>query len=231
VTRASKLARIARHPQLWPALRAGVAASLEHERVPLATPGTVLDVGASVGQFALLARLRWPSARIVSFEPLPAARERYGGVLDGTDLRPFAVGARPGKATLHVAAADDSSSLLPIGQRQLQAFPGTEEVERMEVAVVSIDDEVSDELPKPWLLKIDVQGSELEVLRGATRSLASGVGEVYVECSFAELYEGQSLADEVVAFLLDHGLRLAGAFNVTYHDGEAIQADLLFRLR
>jgi FkbM family methyltransferase len=208
-----------------------VAASLEHKRVPLSTPGTVLDVGASVGQFALLARLRWPSARIVSFEPLPAARARYSGVLDGTDLRPFAVGARPGKATLHVAAADDSSSLLPIGRSQLQAFPGTREVETMEVDVVTIDDEVGDELPRPWLLKIDVQGYELEVLRGATKSLASGVGEVYVECSFAELYEGQPLADEVVAFLLDHGRRLAGVFNVVYLEGEAIQADLLFRPR
>jgi hypothetical protein len=52
---------------------------------------------------------------------------------------------------------------------------------------------------------------------------------VYVESSFVELYVGQPLADEVIAFLLPHGLRLAGIFNIARSGGEVIQADLLFR--
>lgn len=227
-TRVNKLARIARKPTLWPALRGGVAASMEHEMVPISPPGTVIDVGASVGQFALLAKTRWPAAKIVSFEPLPRARKRYTSVLDNADLQPYAVGATAGTAALNVSAADDSSSLLPIGRRQTTVFPGTERAGTLDVEVVTLDDVVDQSWPSPWLLKIDIQGLELEALRGAEHTLEH-VAEVYVECSFVELYDGQALADEVVAFLLSRGLRLAGVFNVARRDGEAIQADFLFR--
>lgn len=229
-TRARKLASIAWTPALWPALRRGVAASIEHLRVPISPPGTVIDVGASVGQFALLARTRWPRARIVSFEPLPGARARYLSVVSDADLRPYALGAAAGTATLNISAQEDSSSLLPIGPRQIAAFPGTEQAGTLEVQVVTLDAVADAAWPTPWLLKIDVQGYELEVLRGGAKMLPQ-VDEVYVECSFAELYDHQSLADEVIAFLLGHGLRLAGAFNIARRDGEVIQADLLFRRR
>ena len=108
-------------------LRLGVAASVEHSRVPFASGiRSVLDVGASRGQFALFALERFPGARIVCFEPLPEARERLlrvGG--NRTEVHVVALGARPGSARLQVSAADDSSSLLPIGRRQVAEFPGT----------------------------------------------------------------------------------------------------------
>lgn len=226
--RAVKLGRIARDPRLWPALRRGVAASVEHARVPFTAPATVLDVGASSGQFAVFAAARWPRARIVSFEPIPAAQARYAAAMRGRAvLHPVAVGAAPGRATLHVAAADDSSSLLPITERQIASYPGTQEQHTLEVDVVTLDDHLDRDLPAPWLLKIDVQGFELEVLRGATATLER-VGQIYVECSFVELYGAQALADEVIAFLFERGFRLAGVHNVDYHGGHAVQADLLF---
>jgi hypothetical protein len=98
----------------------------------------------------------------------------------------------------------------------------------VDVEVRALDDVADPAWPSPWLLKIDVQGFELEVLRGGVATLPR-VAEVYVECSFFELYEGQALADEVIAFLLASGLRLAGVFNLVRHRNEAIQADLLFR--
>ena len=46
---------------------------------------------------------------------------------------------------------------------------------------------------------------------------------------FIELYEGQALADEVIAWLRERGLRLVGVYNMACdHDGRAIQADFLF---
>jgi hypothetical protein len=54
------------------------------------------------------------------------------------------------------------------------------------------------------LLKIDVQGSELQVLQGRRPALDL-IDEVYCECSFVELYEGQALADEVICHLRDRG--------------------------
>lgn len=229
VTRMIKLARIAPKPALRRALRQGVAASMEHSDVPFRSDtASVIDVGASHGQFSLFAAERFPKARILAYEPLPLAHADFRAVC-GTlaELRGHAVGATSGTATLQVSGSDDSSSLLPIGQRQMREFPGTGAVDETATTVVALDDDLP-ELSAPILLKIDVQGFELEVLRGAERTLRL-VDEVYVECSFVELYEGQALADEVVAFLLERGLRLAGVFHTLYRNSEAIQADMLFR--
>lgn len=228
--RASKAFALARTPSHWPAVRAGVVPTVEHERAPLGGPyATVLDVGASRGQFALHARHRYPDARIVCFEPLPASQETLRRVLgDRVELRPVAVGAEAGTASMHVSAADDSSSLLPIGERQLAEFPGTQEARQLDVPVVTLDDVIDEGLAGPVLLKIDVQGLELDVLRGAGDALAA-VDTIFVECSFVELYEGQALADEVIAFLFSHGFRLAGVHGLaTGQGGQTLQADLLF---
>ena len=81
------------------------------------------------------------------------------------------------------------------------------------------------------LLKIDVQGFEMEVLKGCN-SMLDYFSWVYVECSFIELYEGQALANEVIDYLHTHGFKLAGIYNMSYdRSGIAIQADFLFNLR
>ncbi|MGX6446633.1 FkbM family methyltransferase [Patulibacter sp. S7RM1-6] len=230
--RAAKALTLARRPSHWRAVRAGVVPTVEHERVPLGGPyGTVLDVGASRGQFALHARRRFPGARVVCFEPLPSSQDTLRAVLgDRVELRPVAVGAATGTATMHVSAADDSSSLLPIGRRQRAEFPGTHEERRIDVPVVTLSSVLAEGLQGPVLLKIDVQGLELDVLRGAGEALSTAVDAIFVECSFVELYDGQALADEVVAHLLERGFRLVGVHGVaTAHDGQALQADFLFR--
>jgi len=229
--RALKLSRLARTPALWPAVRSGVIPSVEHADVPFsATYGTVLDVGASRGQFALFAADRFPAAKLICFEPLPGPRSRLTQLLNGrAEIRPTAVGAAPGTAELHVSASDDSSSLLPIGERQVAEFPGTQETGTISVDVVCLADVVDQSLPGPRLLKIDVQGLELDVLRGLGEQITL-IDDVFVECSFTELYEGQALADEVISFLLEHGLRLLGVNGaMRAADGSLLQADLFFR--
>ncbi len=191
---------------------------------------TVIDVGASHGQFALFAATRFPSARLVSFEPLPEPREDIRRVLgDRVEIRPYAVGSSPGTVTMNLSRSDDSSSVLTIGDEQSQIFPGTEAVGTLDVEITTLDEAFQEPLERPCLLKIDVQGLELEVLRGATRVLAE-VDEALIECSFIELYGDQAMADEVIAHALEAGLRLVGVHGlIRTTDGRAIQADLHFR--
>jgi FkbM family methyltransferase len=234
VARAAKLARLLVHADYRRALADGVAAAVEHERLDLPEDvATVLDVGANRGQFALVAARRWPQARIVCFEPLPAARRRLGAVaarLPRATVRDVALAESGGEVEMHLARADDSSSLLPISARQSQLFPGTDEVGLLRVRAARLDTEVGpDDLVGPVLLKIDVQGGELGVLRGAVGVLGV-VDVVLVECSFVELYAGQPLAHEIVAFLAEHGLVLAGAgMPTTDGRGRVVQQDLVFR--
>jgi len=232
--RLRKLVSVSRSGRwLW-ALRLGVVAGVEHQLV-LRTLGdirTVLDVGANRGQFALAARRCFPDARIVSFEPLPGPAGIFGRVFSrdpGVILHRAAIGPEADETVIHVSARDDSSSLLPITAVQDRLFPGTGEVGTQTVRVGRLGDFVTgDDIVPPALLKLDVQGFELEALKGC-EELLHRFGWVYAECSFVELYEGQALADEVIAWLREHGFLLGGVYHMAYDaQGKAIQADFLF---
>ena len=215
------------------ALCHGVAPSLEHLRVlSLLRPSSVIDIGANRGQFALAVRHVLPQAAIDSFEPLPEPAAVFRRVFAGdtrVTLHACAIGERAGTTSMHVSARDDSSSLLPIGREQTRIFPGTQEAGRAAIEVRRLDDVLAPEpIAAPALLKLDVQGYELHALRGC-ETLLDAFAWVYCECSFVALYEGQALADEVIAWLRERGLRLLGVYNMAHdHDGRAVQADFLF---
>jgi len=214
-------------------LRYRVAAGVEHSGVLSGLDcRTVVDIGANRGQFALVARRRLPQARILSFEPLPAASAKFRAVFAGDDrvtLHEVAIGPAPGNATIHISRRDDSSSLLPITATQVALFPGTAEVATTIVRVAPLREFISAaKIEAPALLKVDVQGYELQALRGC-EDLLNRFAYVYAECSFMELYAGQALADEVIAWLRERGFKLRGVHNMDYDPGgRAIQADFLF---
>jgi FkbM family methyltransferase len=234
-TKLRKLAAILVVPAWREALRRHrVAAGVEHARVlrNLGPLRTVVDIGANRGQFALAVRHVFPQARIVSFEPLagPAALWRAVFAGDGqAELVEAAVGPESGTAQIHLSARDDSSSLLPITARQNALFPGTAEAGTATIHVVRLADALpAAHIETPALLKLDVQGFELQALAGCEAAL-DHFDWVYVECSFMELYAGQSFAGDVIAWLRERGLRLAGVYNMAYDgDGRAVQADFLF---
>jgi FkbM family methyltransferase len=215
------------------AMRTRVAAAVEHRDVPFGNEfATVIDVGAHHGQFALLSRELFPQAEIFCVEPLPEAVERLEvtvGADPATTILPVAAAASQGTRRLHVSRKTDSSSLLPILKSYRTAFPGTEEAATVDIETTTLDSILPGEIRRPALLKVDVQGGELEVLLGAEALLAK-IDAAYVECSFVEFYRGQALADEVIAALLDRGMRLVGVFSVVRdRRGSCLQADLLFR--
>ena len=228
-----KLLRLVPRRHYRDALRLGVAAAVEHRHVAFERePRTVLDVGANRGQFALVALDRVPGAAVHCFEPVPAALATLHRVVDrrpGVRVHPVALGRAAGEAELHVSASDDSSSLLVVGSRMQRAYPQTRTVSRVAVAVARLDELFAPaELARPVLLKIDVQGAEADVLEGAA-ALLPHIDDILVECSFVELYDGQPLADDLVARLLGHGYRLRGVSSLLTDDaGACLQADLMF---
>ena len=233
MTRVQKLLALIRQPQYRRALRHGVAASVEHDQTMLSHDyRTILDVGANRGQFALVAARRFPDAALFCFEPLEQARaalRRALGAHANLRIIEVAAAAIAGESVFHVTRADDSSSLLPSTSLQVETFPGTQVVEEMVVATDRLDAVIATrDLVSPVLMKIDVQGTELEVLQGAS-GLLERVDTILVECSFVELYAGQSLAHDVITHVFGWGFRLASVVAPTTDGaGRVLQADLVF---
>ena len=233
--RLRKLAALAADPFFLRAFLAGrVAPAIEHRSVLEKLPfDFVVDVGANRGQFSLLCRRLNPLAGMVAFEPLAEPARVYRTVFADdarTRLNHCAPGPQRGVVAMHVSGADDASSLLAMSQLQIDNYPGTGAVAREMVKVGPLTDFVSPaEMGARNLLKLDVQGFELEVLKSA-ETLLPAFSWIYAECSHAPLYEGQALADEVITYLKGRGFRLVGQFNPSYArtDGSLLQADLLF---
>jgi FkbM family methyltransferase len=181
----------------------------------------------------LAARRFHPEAQIISFEPLTAAAEKFAAVFAGdsrTSIVTAALGPTPGEAVIHVSGFDHSSSLLPITTTQETLFPGTAEVGTDTVQVCRLAEHVS-AIESPALLKVDVQGFELQALAGC-EDLLDQFDLIYVEASFIELYAGQAFADDIIAWLHARAFTLRGVYDVALDDeGGAVQADFLFDRR
>lgn len=194
-------------------------------------PSVVIDIGANRGQFALDVMSACPNASVICFEPLPSEADVLVanlGSLSNLHVVRSAVSDTSGSTMIHVSAAADSSSLHRPTDLQATTFPGTQEIGQLEVPMIALDDvEWPTEVGDTTLLKIDVQGHELAVLRGAKR-LLDRIRWVYVEVSLQELYEGQALAGEVFQQLHTAGYRLIDLSDPVRRRGRAIQVDAWF---
>jgi FkbM family methyltransferase len=231
-----KLSQIIPDPFLFSSLLKGAAAGMEHKSVLQNLKcDYVVDVGANRGQFALIARKMFPKAKIHSFEPLEEPAQIFKKVLgndSGVTLHPYAIGREKMTTVIHVTRNDDSSSILSITQTQSSMFPGATEMETRQVTVLPLSQVLDAEsIPPAALLKIDVQGFELEVLKGCSDILGK-FSHLYIECSFVELYKDQALAHQIISWLEQRGFILSGIHNLYYEkNGSAIQGDFLFTRR
>lgn len=212
---------IAHEPRNFPHLRR--AELLSNERVDV-----VLDVGASDGEWARGIRSLGFRGRIISFEPLedPPARDR------DWDWHRIALGDESRTAFFRVTANRQSSSLLPMAETHLRHAPESAEVGQIEVEVARLDELGLVPRDCRAYLKLDVQGAELAVLRGAQDSLEF-VRVVEAELSAVELYRGQALVEEVIAFLRSAGFDPIGV-ETSFRDrlsGDLLQANGFFRRR
>src|SRR5581483_1279373 len=158
----------------------------------------VLDVGANEGQSATQFFELFPSARIYSFEPSSGAFQTLAGVArQNTRLTAVnkALGEHPGTLVLHENKMHQTNSFLPAASRSKEYF-NTDVLaceKKTEVEVTTLDTFCSKEsIEHIDLLKVDVQGFELNVLKGARTMLAgTKIGCIVLEVSFVPLYENQ----------------------------------------
>jgi FkbM family methyltransferase len=196
------------------------------------TPATVVDVGANVGQFSRASLGRWPASRIIAFEPLPSAavplRRMLMAMGDRHAVHQVALGSSEGESVFHRHHYSLSSSVLPVAEPSRHRYSWADEAESIKVPMARLDDELVDvALDRPVLVKIDVQGFEMEVLNGAEGVLQEADCLV-VEHAFDEFYEGQSRAAEVMKHLIRTGWGFNRVVDVRRERGVIVEADFVY---
>jgi FkbM family methyltransferase len=194
----------------------------------------VLDVGANDGVYAADLRRHGFKGKIWSYEPMHEAFAKLDKAAAADQLWKAihcGCGARTGTAQINIAGNSYSSSLLPMLGLLRANAPETEYVSEESVSICTLDESVIPHL-KPddrlWL-KIDTQGYEGEVLKGAER-LMPRVEALECELSLAPLYEGQLLIDEMLRMIYRMGFRMVGVSPVFLEPatGYALQIDGTF---
>lgn len=168
----------------------------------------IVDVGANPvdGHPPYRTMLELGLCTVVGFEPLvealTALNNRKG---PNETYLPYIIGDG-GEHTLHLTRRQGLVSLLKPNTNHLRAFESLSEWGHLEgtmpTTTVRLDDLA--DVPVVDLLKLDIQGAELSVLKNATRQLANAVA-VITEVSFVTLYEDQPTFGDIDAELRSHG--------------------------
>jgi FkbM family methyltransferase len=160
-------------------------------------PGDLfVDVGANVGYFSLLAASR--GADVIAFEPDPECCVQLdaNALINGyaIDARRLAISDEKGESTLYLAPAENR------GGSSLKTGKGPS----LPVPTDTLDAQLDGR--KPTLVKIDVEGAEVRVLRGARALLSSNAPpDIICEVSEFSLKELGSSKDELFALMAEHG--------------------------
>jgi FkbM family methyltransferase len=158
--------------------RLGIDVEHDLKRLANADPIRVIfDVGGNFGQTALRFAAAFPNARVCSFEPVPSSFLQLQRAIQGKgniSAANTAVGEKAGQVSIHVSADAGSNS---ISRKKAGDDSITVPVDTVDALATSYDFESID------LLKIDVEGYELQVLKGAAGLLArEAIRFVFAEC-------------------------------------------------
>ena len=197
---------------------------LGHDRAQGFAPATIVDVGVASGTPELYDA--FPGARLLLVEPL----SEYAGALEafraqrGAEVAQVAAGTAPGTLELTVHRVLACSSV--VGERS-----GDEaDVTRREVPVARVDALVAERaLPGPYVLKVDVEGFELDVIAGADAILRQ-TELVLLEVSLFKLNGANPQLGDVVCAMRDRGYVVYDIYNGHLRplDGALAQVDLAF---
>ena len=211
-----------------------IPAAVEHLNILKYTqPKHLIDVGANKGQFALAAYRSVDGITIDCFEPLSGPAERLEKWAKRTSsnirLHRVALSDRSSLSEFMVTSREDSSSLFRPTE-DAKELSDVQLVSQIQVQCERLDSIITvDDVEMSTMLKIDVQGNELNVLKGAT-AIIRYIKYIYIEVSFMELYENQPLFGDIDNFLREFGFSLRGVGNC-YTDAEfgPTQADILYQ--
>lgn len=205
-------------------------------------PLTLVDVGASGGILT-----HWQPhrrhLRVIGFEPDVRAFDTLNKQQDRlTRWLNIGLYNRSGTFPLYLTRKQQNSSCFLPNRTFLDRFHNPSRYDVLNettIACRTLDDALQDEgLTDVDFIKLDTQGSELAILKGATTTIADAVFGLEVEVSFAEIYTGQPLFADVDLFFRNYGFNLIDLRTISWKrsvgaavgnsKGQLMQADALY---
>jgi FkbM family methyltransferase len=191
---------------------------------------TIVDVGANCASWSNLAKAIFPTSAFCLIEPQVEMQAQLAAFCAQTNnSHYFLAGAGSKHETLTLTIWDDlsGSSFLVTPDKKLK-----ENGKQREVEIITIDDLIKQEIiGMPELIKLDIQGFELEALRGAESTF--GHTEAYIlEVSLFSFSEVQAhpIFSDVINFMLERGYVIYdfAGFSRRPLDGALAQCDICF---
>ena len=199
----------------------------------------LFDIGANVGDITNEYATLIPDAEIFCFEPIPKTFELLKKRYDSTSrihCHQLAIGDINKNVTMFETALSGSSSLLPptsyITESKNSAMAqGVTIVNSHNVKQITLDSFCKENnISHIDILKMDMQGSELNGLKGASSLLdEKKIDLIYTEVLFSDLYENQCYYHDIASFLHKKNYKLFDlVFSINSDDGKLYYGDAIF---
>lgn len=197
---------------------------------------TIFDIGSNIGNTVATYRSMFPQATIHSFEPFPESFERiYKRFETDRSVKPMQMGIADKSETrkFYVRERNSANSLLPsakdgqrYGNKEAATITGF-----IDVPVTTVDEFcLQESISEIQILKMDMEGSELMALQGATEKLSRHLIElIYTEVTFIPHNQDEPLFYHVCEFLSFYEYTLYGIYHTIHaRNGQLRRADVIF---
>lgn len=185
-------------------------------------PYRILDVGANIGQFHKLAQSTYPEAFIFSIEASPECEQSLKEI---TSNYYIALLAKDNSEYNFFSRKDAPTGTGNSIYRELTHFYSDDKLEILKQTGIKLDD-LFEEDSEFDLIKIDTQGSELDIISGGLNLCKKAKG-ILLEVSLTQYNEGAPLYDEVISFMQNLGFKAVAILDEARNHG-AHQQDILF---
>jgi FkbM family methyltransferase len=195
-------------------------------------PDIVFDVGANIGQTVTTLVGHFPQARIHCFEPFPksfAALQKVVASYPNVVAHNMGMGAEDSRQSLFVHPGSEWNSMLKVSE-DIHRLPNSNNwtfssaPSPIDVEIATVDGYCRDnKIDHIDVLKIDTQGYELSVLKGAREMLGSKrIRLVFMEMNLVAMYDGQASFEDLYHHMKESGYKLSGLYDRCFDNDRAI---------
>ena len=211
----------------------GIYATVELEKLvkDIEVPETIIDIGSNKGQFILLMEQIFPNKIVYSFEPIIEMinkQKKFFKYKKNITFHNLALGSSICSKEFLITSRMDSSSFLKVVSNTNKS-KNYSVIEKRDIKVSTLDEIfLNEKISHPILIKMDVQGYELEVLKGAN-DLLKKTDYLLLEVSENEMYQNQPTEKIIIEYLKELNFEIFKANNwLSIKNTNFKQRDILF---